>query len=162
MFQNPEILNTLAEISIALVGFTGIVVALNHTRGGWSEKQLLQFSALIGPSLTALGCCFVPALLAYFIPDIDTNWRVSNFILGSIHLANIIPFFLAVSRSKTNPATRSQKFNSVIGSLTIIAHYVAVLGLTPYLEAIFIFGIMQQISIGLLNFDLSLKYEDGA
>lgn len=159
MFQNPEILHTLAEIAIALVGFTGIVVALNHTRGGWSEKQLIQFSALIGPSMTALVCCFVPALLAYFISDIESNWRASNFILGSLHLVNIIPFFVMVQRSKTNPATRSQKINSVIGSLTIIAHYVAALGLTPYLEAIFVFGVMQQLSIGLLNFVLSLRYE---
>lgn len=162
MFQNPEILHTLAEIAIALVGFTGIVVALNHTRGSWSEKQLIQFSALIGPSLTALACCFVPALLAYFISDIDSNWRASNFILGSLHLVNIIPFFVMVQRSETNPATRSQKINSVIGSLTIIAHYVAALGLTPYLEAIFVFGVMQQLSIGLLNFVLSLRYEDDA
>jgi len=162
LFQNPEILNTLAEIAIALVGFTGIVVALNHTRGDWSEKQLIQFSALIGPSLTALGCCFVPTFIAYFITDTNSIWQLSNFVLGTLHLANIIPFFVMVKRSKSDPATLSQKINSVIGSLTILAHYVAAIGLTPYLEAIFIFGIMQQLGIGLLNFVLSLKYQEDA
>ena len=155
MFQTPEILFSLAEVSIALVGFTGIVVALQQ-RSDWSTSTAVRFSALVWPSVTALGACYIPELVSYFQSDADTIWRLSNGLLGVFHLANISAFALAIARSGTGVATRFQLILAVIGIATILAHFAAALGLTQMGQAIFIIGVLQQLGVGLYNFVLSL------
>ena len=155
-FQTPEVLYVLAEVSIAVVGFTGVVVALRFQNRDWSEVQLIRFSALIYPSLTALVACFFPDMIGYFTSDTTLVWRTANLGLGLLHLINIIPFIVGAIRSPAS-TTLGQRCLAAIGLATITGHLFAAASLIPFLQAMFVFGVMQQIGIGIHNFVLSLR-----
>ena len=156
-FQSPEVLYTLAEISIAVVGFTGVIVALRFNNSIWSDVQKVRFSALTYPSLTALVSCFFPDIISYFTASEANIWRASNLGIALLHVTNLVSFYLLVVRSEFNPATKGQKLLGLLGGLTIVAHLLAAANIVSYLEVIFIFGVMQQIGIGIHNFVLALS-----
>jgi hypothetical protein len=156
-FQTPEVLYVLAEISVAVVGFTGVVVALRFTHSTWSDVQRVRFSALIGPSLTALVACFFPEFVSYFCSNPSDIWRLSNLGIAIVHLANIVSFISISFQSETNPTTTGQRFLGAVGGLTILAHLFAAANIIPFLQATFVFGVIQQLGVGILNFVLCLK-----
>ena len=147
---NIETLHTIAQVAITLIGFSGIVVVFGErTATRWSSDEALRFYVLIAGPLTALACSFVPILLSQLTNDSAVIWRSSNAILGSAHMANIIPFLLNRHGAK---ATIGQKFNAAIGLTLIAAHFLAALDVLPWFTFIFIAGLLQQTWIGLHNF----------
>ena len=74
---------------------------------------------------------------------------ISNAILGTLHLANIVVFFLNPERAEI---TVGQRVNGLIGMTTIVAHFLAALGVIPWLSFVYIFGLLQQTWIGVHNF----------
>ena len=147
---NIETLHTIAQVAITLIGFSGIVVVFGErTADRWSSEEALSFYILIAGPLTALACSFVPILLSQLTSDSALVWRSSNAILGSAHLANMIPFLIDRHGAK---ATIGQKVNAAIGITLIVAHFLAALNFLPWFTFIFIAGLLQQTWIGLHNF----------
>jgi hypothetical protein len=72
------ILTTLAEVSIAIAGFSGIVVALQHRTVDWSEMDKLRFSALLQVSFGSVFFSFVPIVLYLMHPSEPFVWRWSS------------------------------------------------------------------------------------
>jgi hypothetical protein len=147
---NIDTLHTIAQVAITLIGFSGIVVVFGErTATRWSSDEALRFYVLIAGPLTALACSFVPILLSQLINDSAFIWRTSNAILGSAHLANMIPFLLNRHGAK---ATTGQRLNAAIGLALIAAHFLAALNILPWFAFIFMTGLLQQTWIGLHNF----------
>ena len=88
--SEQEFLIAIAELSIALIAFTNIVVALKQTGGG----NLTDFQVLVVRLFSVCGFCAIffallPILLNYFGLSEATIWKVSNPLLGvSIVLIN--------------------------------------------------------------------------
>lgn len=153
--EHTDILLTISQIAITLIGFSGIVIVFGErANSNWSAEEHLSFYALITPTLTVLFCSFVPILIGMTIDTTDTIWRASNAILGIAHLGNIVAFFANPQKAKI---TSGQKINGIIGFLTITAHFLAAAAILPWYEAVFVFGLIQQIWIGILNFLLLFK-----
>jgi hypothetical protein len=149
---NSDTLHTIAQVAIAIIGFSGIVVVFGRrTDAQWTAEESLRFYVLIACPLTALACSFVPILLSQLTNDYDTIWRTSNAVLGAAHLANITPFLLNSFGAK---ATRGQNANAVVGVILIASHFLAALGVLPWYAFVFILGLLQQIWIGIHNFIL--------
>ena len=150
ILANQETLHTIAQVAITLIGFSGIVVVFGERAAvRWSSEEALRFYILIAGPLTALACSFVPILLSQLTTDSAIIWRGSNAVLGSAHLANMIPFLLNRHGAK---ATIGQKVNAAIGITLIGAHFLAALNILPWFTFIFITGLLQQTWIGLHNF----------
>ena len=150
--SNLDTLHTIAQIAIAIIGFSGIVVVFGRRSDAqWTPEESLRFYVLIACPLTALACSFVPVLLSQVTNDYDTIWRSSNAILGAAHLANLTPFLLNSFGAK---ATRGQNTNAVVGVILIASHLLAALDLLPWFAFIFILGLLQQLWIGIHNFML--------
>ncbi|MEE2525928.1 hypothetical protein V0U79_06085 [Hyphobacterium sp. HN65] len=146
-------LHTIAQLSVALIGFSGIVVALgDRAIGSWSQAERLQLYALVLPPATALAASFAPELLATEIGSHEEVWRWSNLVLGLLHLANFLPFFIIGLRK--GGVTPMQMALSVTGLTAIAAHFLAAAGLVGWLELIFLAGLLQQLGVGLYNFIL--------
>ena len=143
-------LNTIAQVTITLLGFTGIVVVFGK-RGitEWTPTDRLRFYALVAPSLTAFFCSFVPELVSLLGYETLTVWRISNGVLGLAHLANLAVFLLNPERAAIS---FGQRVNGLIGMATISAHFLAAFGLLPWQSFIFIFGLLQQTWIAVHNF----------
>lgn len=144
---------TLAQIAIALIGFSGIVVVFgDRFKRGWTPEETLKFYALIAPPLTAFFCTFIPGILNTINEDIDFIWQLANAILGILHLANFGYFVL-----KLKNAVTIQKVAGVSAVIMIIAHFLAAINTIPFIETIFMIGLLQQVSVGILNFILLFK-----
>jgi hypothetical protein len=84
--MNFDSYRTIGEISVALTGFIGIVVVLQHRDKSFSR---LGLSTILGTSLGAMMFSFVPDFLGNFLGS-DTTWRVACGSFGLYHLFLII------------------------------------------------------------------------
>ena len=94
--EGSDILQTTAEVAIALTGFTGIVVALSG-RGGpvLVGFALLRFKILLVASLAALAFSFLPLFLHHLGTSSSTAWALSS----ALAVAFLIPLAIADARS---------------------------------------------------------------
>ena len=149
-----SILTTVAEVSIALAGFTGVVAVLGNRRNhDWSPEERLQLRTLVETSLTALFASFAPSVLFLVLTSEPAVWRSANLFLGALHLANLVAF---LRRTTDARPTTSQKGLLVIGIAIILFHFLAAGGLVPWYILIFVVGLLQQVFIAALNFVLML------
>jgi hypothetical protein len=72
------ILTTLAEVAIAIAGFSGIVVAFQNRAVDWSEMDKLRFSALLQLSFGCVFFSLVPIVLYLMNPSEPFVWRWSS------------------------------------------------------------------------------------
>ena len=152
--DTQSILTTVAEVSIALAGFTGVVAVLGNRRNhDWSPEERLQLRTLVETSLTALFASFAPSVLALFAMNEVAIWKWSNLVLGALHLANLAAF---LSRARDAKPTVSQKILLTIGIGFILAHFLAFAGVLPWYVLIFVLGLLQQVFIAAQNFVLLL------
>lgn len=150
VLEHTETLHTIAQVTITLIGFSGIVVVIGERAvTKWSPEEWIRIYALIAPTLTAFFCSFVPILVAMLTSPDERVWRISNGILGLAHLANIVPFYVNPKKAKL---TFGQRFMGIIGFSTIAAHFLVAFGLLPWAAFIYVFGLLQQTWIGLHNF----------
>ncbi len=79
MLQDSDLLQTIAEIAIALTGFTGVVAVLGERgRGKWRAVDLFRFSNLLMTSIAVLFLAFVPILIHKLGAPELTAWRLSS------------------------------------------------------------------------------------
>ncbi|MDG1232810.1 MAG: hypothetical protein P8P91_11160 [Pseudomonadales bacterium] len=71
-----EILMVVAEISVALAGFSAIVANFSSN---WTEADSRQLSTLLTQSGIALFAAMVPLVMSQSDEDIDNTWMVSSF-----------------------------------------------------------------------------------
>ena len=84
MNLTEDFLLNVASISIALIGFSGVVTALGRRgEGRWTASELLQLKTLVEPSIVSLLGAFVPITLGLIIQNSEVLWRVSNAMLLS-------------------------------------------------------------------------------
>lgn len=156
MVEQSDALYTIAQLALALIGFSGIVIALGHRQlGKLTRGEKLQLYGLIGPPLTALVCSFVPMVIASSVSSESSIWRWSHGILGFLHLANFIGFYILAGKWGGG-VTKSQIVMSFIGVSFILAHFLASAGLITLYFALFVVGLMQQLGVGISNFILLL------
>lgn len=84
--MNFDSYRTIAEISVSLTGFIGIILVLQHRDKSFAQ---LGLSTILGASLGAMMFAFVPEFLEGFLST-DTAWRVACFSFGLYHLFLII------------------------------------------------------------------------
>ena len=140
--EHGDILRLIAEIAVALTGFTGIVAVLGRrARGDWSAEELLSLRVLIETSLTALFLSFAPDLLDMAVDSEVAVWRWSNGLLGIAHGANFTAFLV---RTKAARPTSSQLILGVTAVSLILAHLLVAGGLfATWAALIFIVGLLR-------------------
>ena len=74
------ILTALAEVAIAIAGFSGIVVALQDRSRPWSETDKLRFSMLLQVSLSCVFWSLIPIVLHLMDASEPFVWSWSSGI----------------------------------------------------------------------------------
>lgn len=154
MIEHTDLLNTLAQIAVGILGFTGVVIALKHDTEEWTDMEKISFQALVTTTLTALIGALLPQVFAVIMNEPKAIWGAANIGIGLLHLANFISILLTVRKSKLDGASSNIKglIDSLLGLVLILFHFLAGFGLTPWLEFILIVGVIQQLYIGTGNF----------
>lgn len=160
--EESETLRTLAEVAVALTGFTGIVAVLGRRAGGeWSPLELLRLRMLLETSLGVLFLSLLPVLLLTLRPSQETLWRVSNSLQGLLHLGGALVLYRRVSRlepSQWPPEERWLTATFAPVSLAILAAQAgAALGcLSSYESFVYLLGLMYFLALAALHFVLLL------
>ena len=88
--EQTETLQTIAEIAIALVGFSGIVAVLGRRSSGrWSLSERIRFRSLLEQSLLVVFLSFLPSLLLRSTSP-EAAWRLSNGLCGVAHVVLLV------------------------------------------------------------------------
>jgi len=159
--EYSDLLNTLAQIALATLGFTGVVVALKHSADDWSYHEKIRFQALVTTTLTALVGSLLPQIISIATENNSLIWRLANFGIGLMHLANFGSIIYSAIKYKIKPGFRGFKdvFDTIIGASLIILHFVAALSYIPWLKLLFVIGILQQLYIGISNFLVFISWK---
>jgi hypothetical protein len=88
--EGEAILQTTAEVSVALAGFTGVVAAFGQRRRHWSPADTLRFRIMLGTSLSALGISILPFAVHYMGAEPTTTWGISSALLAGFSVVMIL------------------------------------------------------------------------
>jgi hypothetical protein len=153
--QYADTLSTIAEVAVALAGFTGVVAVLGRrSSGGWSAEELLQLRALVETSLTVFFVSFVPAILSSVVDSEAAVWRWSNGVLAVAHLANLASFFLRTTRGAA--PTVGQRISGVFGAAFVLLHLTAAVGILAWAAPLVVLGLLGLLFVAAQNFVLLL------
>ncbi len=87
----PETLIGIAEIAVALAGFTGVAVAFgSRDHGAWHPGDRLRLSFLLESSLTAAGFALLSLVLLHLYPESSSiAWAVGSFLWSVFMLGSL-------------------------------------------------------------------------
>ena len=114
--ESEGILTALAEVGIAIAGFSGIVVALQHRSGRWPEIDQVRFSMLLQVSLASVFSSLIPILLHLVNPAKTFVWAWSS----GLWLAYILPMAVyRVTRNLPAVTAASEPVSKFMGAYII-------------------------------------------
>ena len=150
---DSEVFLTIAELCLALIGFSGVVSIFGRrNKGRWTANEILQLRTLVEPAMTTLAGCFVPILLVSFFDDQVSLWRVSNACLIAIHMVAFVLFWI---RAKADAVT-SQKIMSVIFLGIVMIQILSVAAVVDFHVTAFLLGLLIGVAVSIHNFYLLL------
>lgn len=139
-------LSTLAEVAVAIAGFSGIVSVFGRRSAGqWTTAERNRMLALLVLSLTALLFCLLPFVLLAIPVSESTCWRSLSLVAvvpRVAFLARLLPVAVEASRLARREREVSLVVSAsfLVGDLLVIAALLAnglALGVAwPYLAMI--------------------------
>lgn len=129
----PDVFQTIAEVAIALAGFSGLLVALRKSSGPLIEVQKYRMRILFALSFGALFLSLLPAIILYLEIGEDRLW-----IYSSLAMAVYSIYFLAwwLSSSRRTAKNHPEIFQRWVFSTMTVGH---VLNLVLQLIVVFAF-----------------------
>ena len=89
MFNSPDTLLGLAEVAIALAGFSAIVVVLKRGEAGsWNQIDADRFIGMVIHAVFAVVFCFLPSIVNVVVQDAVTTLHITCALLGAQILAH--------------------------------------------------------------------------
>ncbi len=132
-------LSTLAEVAIAIAGFSGIVSVFGRRSSGhWSPAERSRLFGLLIMSFTALLFCVVPFVLLSIPVSESTCWRSLSLLLAVSRVGSIrVVLGNALGALRT---PRSEREVSLVASgIFITGDFLVVVGL---LANVFVLGVV--------------------
>ena len=126
----PDSLQTIAEISIAFAGFTGLVVAMRKNDGPLTSVQKYRLQILLSLAFGAMFLSLLPGLLENFAVPAGRIWPLSSTALT---LYSIVFLFWWIRTSRKMMRSHPTLFNwyaftrMAIGHTLIIALQIIVI-----------------------------------
>ena len=168
--DESETLRTIAEIGIALAGFTGVVAVLGRrSRGDWSPLETLRLHILIQTSLLVVFLSFLPILLLR-AASAEMAWRTAN---GACGLALVVTTYVIATRWRASGFSwegESVRVNRILGAISTLAlfpilllQFAAALG-ASFIDAFLLYALalLYLLSLGAMNFVLLLLFDKSA
>lgn len=144
---------TIAEIAVALAGFTGIVIIFGGRKDHWSQEEVLRLRTLLRSSLSALFLSFVPVVALNLELASVGAWELSALVIGSFMAVNLVVFALRGRRSTLH---WTQRAYYLVGWLVAGALFTASVGVLPKPEVAVLLGLLWQLFVASQNFVLLL------
>jgi len=153
--DQAENLRAIAEVAIALAGFTGVVIVLGQrSAGSWSAAERSTIRVLLESSLGAVFFALFPAIIVSSFPAPITAWRLSAGLLTVYHLAAIVRADIVDRRGTAQFLGRKLDWGLTIGGLiSSCATAVVALGFAaPAAALIYSLSLLYMLLVGALCF----------
>jgi len=145
----------IAAVSVTLIGFSGVVMALGRKRDeSWSKSHAIQLFALVAPSIVTLFSAFVPVSLELITENSDLIWRTSNGVCFLGHLLGV-SYFIRIGSNL--PVRFSHKVGLTCTFLVMVILLMSVLGIGSWYQFTFLLGLLLGIGVSVHNFYLLLS-----
>ena len=119
--QGEGPLLTIAEVSVALAGFSSVVIALRGSGpNAWSAQDRFGLGNVLAASVGSLFGSLLPFPIAYLGCSSDVVWGVTNAVVGVIVLGAVLVLGNAVARAEIPPRT-PKIFWAFVGSGLVVA-----------------------------------------
>ena len=130
----PEYLQTIGEVGIGLVGFSGLILALRKSVGPLTEVHKYRLQVLFSLSFGAIFLSFLPELLFTFGVRHDLVWKLASISVLLYSLLFLVWWFLRTTRiKKSNP----EIFTWTVFRLIVSVHIIVMLFQFAYVLSIF-------------------------
>ncbi len=115
--DHGEILLTLAEVSVAFAGFSGVVAVFGRRDpGSWAFSDRFRFFSLVHTSLASLLLCILPfGLLAFHVAE-ESVWRSLSALFV---LYNVVVAFLSFRRLLAASPSERAEFTPIVLPVTL-------------------------------------------
>jgi len=153
--DQAENLRTIAEVAIALAGFTGVVIVLGQRSAGtWSAAERSTIRVLLESSVGAVFFALFPAIVVSSFSAPITAWRVSAGLLTVYHAAAIARADILDRREAAHILGPKLDWGLTIGGLISMCATAAVaLGIaTPAAALIYSLSLLYMLLVGALCF----------
>ena len=143
----PGYLQTIGEVGIGLVGFSGLILALRKSVGPLDEVHKYRLKVLFWLSFGAIFLSFLPELLFTFGVRNELVWKLASICLSLYSLVFLVWWFSRTVRiKKSNP----EIFTWTVFRLVVSVHIVVVFIQLAYLLSIPDIADAAAFSLGLI------------
>jgi len=84
--NSSDALTTIADIAIALAGFTGLI-AVFRSAGNWTSQELARLTTIIAACFACLIAALLPFGLMHFSSSATVVWGIPLAVFAALHLA---------------------------------------------------------------------------
>lgn len=152
--HSTDILQTVAEVAIALAGFSGVVVALGRRDSrDWTSEELLRLRTLVEPSLIALFGSFLPGTIQLVVEPETLVWKSSNAVFCLMGLIGLVRFLM---RARLASTTIGQRVLVVIVALAVVIAGLSAVDVITQHELVFVSSLILALVVAAYNFILLL------
>ena len=130
MTENLDVLLSIAEISVAFAGFSGIITAVVGRDGSdWDQGNLSRFRLMIFSSLSAIVASLLP--FAFLLNSDNINWVWCVGVLGVYLLGFTIYWIRTLILARRN---LNNYVSSLVSALAILATLIQFIALTGFIS----------------------------
>ena len=152
--MTADYLYIIAEIAVALIGFSGVVTVLGHRgKGQWQTAEKVRLQAMVEPSIIALFGALLPATLGMVIEAGDGLWRLCNSLVLLMHLSAFTAYMF---RSRNAETFVSQKLMAGIAVIVFLVQGASAINLISQHEFALALGLLLGLTVAIFNFCLLL------
>jgi len=127
MTENLDILLSIAEISVAFAGFSGIITAVVGRDGSdWDQGNLSRFRLMIFSSLSAIVASLLP--FAFLLNSDNINWVWCVSLLGVYLLGFTIYWIRTLILARRNLNNYVSTLVSALAILSTSIQFIALAG----------------------------------
>ncbi|MEE8078091.1 MAG: hypothetical protein V3T18_03770 [Pseudomonadales bacterium] len=116
-----ESLTTIAEIGVALAGFSGLVVVLRKKTGPLNEIERYRMSVLLAAAFGAMFLALLPGAMRHLGMADELIWRASSALLTAFTVVFVLSWVLSSRRFFT---VAREIFNVWAFSLMAVGHLI--------------------------------------
>ena len=150
---------TIAGVAATFIGFASVVFAVGRTsERGFSIHEGNALSHLLIPATCVLFLAFVPVVASVGFNVYPQIWRVSNGLLGLIHLALAVSATRAAAQSQILEPLPVRLILIPGGFLALAANFAVVFGfLQGFAAMIYIGGLVWFLLVSAVQFVMLIR-----
>lgn len=147
MTEIPGYLQTMAEIGVAIAGFSGLIVTLRRDAGPLTSVQKYRLQVLLSLAFGAMFLSLLPELLVYFGIGEERLWKIASLVL-LVYSMSFLTWWIMASRriKKIDPAI----FNWFAFARMAAGHVAVMLAQLAFLTSAFHLTGAASVSVGLV------------